>query len=335
MNGSKRATMDDVARAAGVSRQTVSRAINDLGEISPETRDRVLRIAEEMGYRPSSIARGLATQRTLTLGLVVPDNVNPFFSDVTRGVEHVAYAEGYSVFLCNTDENQQQERAVLQSLEEKRVDGVILCSPRLPEEELRSIVAPHLAVVLVNRSLKSVGTGAVLIDDEAGARMVVQHLLQTGHREIGFLAGPAASHSGQQRAKGYRAALAAAELQAETGCIHHCSPTVDGGRRAARELLETQSDLSALFCYNDLVAVGALQACTDLGLCVPDELAVAGFDDIPLAALVTPPLTTCRVPRHELGVQAMRLLLDCVNGDAEASVEIVVQPELVIRASAP
>lgn len=337
--GRKKVTIEDVARAAGVSRQTVSRAINDLGEISPQTRARVLRIAEEMGYRPSSIARGLATRRTHTVGLVIPDVANPFFSDVARGAEHVACAAGYNVFLCNTDEAPKRELAVLQSLEEKRVDGVVLCSSRLDDRELRAVVARHPAVVLVNRRLELAdeenGVGVVVLDDVVGGHMATQHLLDSGHRAVGFLAGPSTSHSGRQRAKGYRASLANAGLPHSPAWAPHCPSDVNGGHQAASDLLAVHPELTALFCYNDLVAVGALQACTDLGRRVPDDLAIVGFDDTLLAALVTPPLTTCRVPRYELGVQAMRLLLDQISGCLNECAEIVLRPELIIRASAP
>ena len=340
----KRVTIEDVARAAGVSRQTVSRAINDLGEISPQTRARVLRIAEEMGYRPSGIARGLATQRTRTLGLVIPDVANPFFSDVARGAEHVAYTGEYNVFLCNTNEDPKRELAVLRSLEEKRVDGVVLCSSRLDDDELRRIVARHPAVVLVNRRLEPggerTGVGSVTIDDVAGGRIVTRHLLDSGHRAVGFLAGPPASHSGRWRAEGYRAALATAGLAVHPAWTVPCPASVDGGHQAARDLLISHPELTALFCYNDLVAVGALRACADLGRRVPGDVAIAGFDDIMLAALVTPPLTTCRVPRYELGVQAMRLLLNQIDGCPDEAGQhpcdaIVLRPELVVRASAP
>jgi LacI family transcriptional regulator len=346
----KRATIEDVARAAGVSRQTVSRAINDLGEISPRTRARVLRIAEEMGYRPSSIARGLATRRTRTLGLVIPDVANPFFSDVARGAEHEGYAGGYNVFLCNTDEDPERELAVLRSLEEKRVDGVVLCSSRLDDDELRQVVARQSAVVLVNRRLEPAraenGVGTVMLDDVAGGRMATQHLVDGGHRAVGFLAGPPASRSGRSRAEGYRAACTAADLSYSPTWTVPCPAGVDGGHQAARDLLTARPELTALFCYNDLVAVGALRACAGLGRQVPDDLALVGFDDIMLAALVTPPLTTCHVPRYELGVQAMRLLLNQIGGcpdranqgpEAEQNpcAEIVLRPELVVRASAP
>jgi len=332
---SRRVTMSDVAREAGVSLMTVSRAINAKGEINPQTRARVLRVAEEMGYRPSNIARGLATRRTHTLGLVIPDVANPFFSDVARGAEHVAYAAGYNVFLCNTDEDPQRESAVLQSLEEKRVDGIVLCSSRLDDGELRTVVDRHPAVVLVNRELENAGAGVVLVDDETGGRAVAQHLLQAGHKAVGLLAGPPASRSGHQRARGYRAALAAAGLPYRPDWVRDCSPVVESGQAVASALLAAHPELTALECYNDLVAVGALQACADLGRRVPDDVAVAGFDDIVLAALVTPPLTTCRVPRYELGTQAMRLLLEQIGGCPQGHRKIVLRPDLVVRASAP
>ena len=327
--------MADVAREAGVSLMTVSRVVNNKGEVSPVTRQRVLEIIERLGYRPSGIARGLATKRTGTLGLVVPDVANPFFAEVALGAEHVAYAEGYNVFLCNTEEDTRRELRVLASLEEKRVDGVVVCSSRLDDDELRAAVSRHPAVVLVNRRLDVDGLGVVLSDDELGGQLATQHLLQAGHRTVAFLAGPATSHSGRQRAAGYRAALAVAGVPYNPGWVRHCMPVVAGGQEAARTLLAAHPNVTALFCYNDLVAVGALQACTTLGRRVPGDLAVVGFDDIPLAALVTPALTTCHVPRYDLGAQAMGLLLAQVQGGAKQSAAIVLQPELIVRESAP
>ena len=331
----RRVTMSDVAREAGFSLMTVSRVVNNKGEVSAATRQHILGVIERLGYRPSGIARGLATKRTRTLGLVIPDIANPFFSDVARGAEHAAYAEGYNVFLCNTEEDPGRELSMLQSLEEKRVDGVVLCSSRLGKDELCAALNSHSAVVLVNLRLDKDHAGTVLLDDELGGRIATQHLLRTGHQDVGFLAGPPTSQSSRRRASGYRTALAAADLPYNAAWVRPCSPMVDGARETARELLITQPELTALFCYNDLVAVGALQACADLGRRVPDDVAVVGFDDIPLAALVTPALTTCRVPRYELGVHAMRLLLDHINGCPGECTDIVLGPELVVRDSAP
>ena len=333
-----RVTMADVAREAGVSSMTVSRVINNKEDVRAATRERVVAVIERLGYRPSGIARGLATRRTGTLGLVVPDVANPFFADVARGVEHVAYGEGYNVFLCNTEEDPERELGVLKSLEEKRVDGLVLCSSRLDEEELRAIVTRHSAAVLVNRRLEGQGVRLatrVLVDDEAGGRLATRLLLEAGHRMVAFLAGPRVSHSGRERGKGYRAALVEGGVVDNGARVRHCAPTVEGGQQAARELLDVYPRTTALFCYNDLVAVGALQACAELGRRVPEDVAVVGYDDIPLAALVTPALTTCRVPRYELGARTVRLLLDQIHGCSDGCEEILLQPELVVRDSAP
>jgi LacI family transcriptional regulator len=330
-----RVTISDVAREAGVSLMTVSRVANGKGEISPATRQRVLEVIERLGYRPSGIARSLATQRTGTLGLVVPDMANPFFSDVARGAEDRARAAGYNVFVCNTDESPQREVAALDSLEEKRVDGIVLCSSRLHDDGLRAALDHHPASVLVNRRLAVYHVDAVLLADREGARKATQHLLRSGHRAVGFLAGPLTSYSSQQRSRGYRDALATEGIDFNSKWVCPCSYDVEGGREAARTLILNHPELTALFCYNDLVAVGALQACAGLGRRVPDDLALVGFDDIPLAALVNPPLTTCHVPRYDLGDQAMRLLLKRIDGLKEASHEVVLPQELVVRASAP
>lgn len=332
---SKRVTIQDVAAAAGVSRQTVSRAINNRGEIRPETRAEILRIAEEMDYRPSSIARGLATQHTGTLGLIVPDIANPFFSEVARGAEHEAYAAGYNVFLCNTDEDPERETAVLRLLEDKRVDGVLLCNSRLDDDALRTSLHHHTSVVLVNRRLNGDDFGCVIIDDEKGGHEITQYLLNADHRTIGFLTGPPASRSGQKRIAGYRAAMTAAGITCNPDWMRACPPSVEGGHEVATALLCDHPEITALFCYNDLVAIGALQAGQELGRAIPDTLAVVGFDDIPLAALVTPPLTTCHVSRYKMGIQAMTMLLERINGCTTECQQVILQPELVIRASAP
>jgi LacI family transcriptional regulator len=330
-----RITMMDVAREADVSLMTVSRVVNNKDGISQATRERVQDIINRLGYRPSSIARGLVTNRTGTLGLVVPDNANPFFSEVARGVEHVAYAEGYNVFLCNTEEDRERELAVLQSLEEKQVDGLIICSSRLDDAELQSAVAQHDAVILVNRVVERPGVGMLLNDDEQGGRLITQHLLDGGHRKIGFLSGPPSAFSGRLRVQGYRASLEATNVSYNPDWVWHSPPMVETGKQVARDMLTAHQELTALLCYNDLVAVGALQACAELGCKVPDDLAIVGFDDIPLAVLVTPPLTTCHVPRYDLGSQAMHMLLEKIEGASQGDEPILVQPKLVVRASAP
>jgi LacI family transcriptional regulator len=329
-----RVTMAEVAREAGVSKQTVSRVLNNKGEISQATRRQVLAVIERLDYRPSNIARGLATNKTMTLGLVVPDIGNPFFSEITRGADGAAHAAGYSLLLGNTFEDPERETDVLRTLEEKRVDGIVLCSSRLPDNRLDEFCAGQ-PVVLVNRQHEGDHAGSVRVDDAAGADEAVHHLIQSGRRVIGFLSGPPTSRSGQERAKGYAAALEGAGLSFDASLQAHSAPTLEGGLAAAQSLLTAWPDMDALFCYNDLVAVGALQACAKLGRRVSEDVAVVGCDDIPLAEMVTPPLTTLHVSQQEMGASAIQLLLNKINGCADECREIVLRPKLVIRASAP
>lgn len=329
-----RITIADVAREAGVSRQTVSRVLNNKGEIKDATLKRVREVIERLDYRPSSIARGLATRRTLTLGLIVPDIANPFFADISRGADDAAHEAGFSLLLCNTVEDPEREADLLRKLEQRSVDGVILCSSRLPEEELAGLVKRHPAAALINRSLP--GSNTVCVDDAWGASLLVRHLLQGGRRVIGCLTGPAVSYSSQERARGYAEALAAAgEHPAPALTIRCQKPDLEGGHAATRSLLTTRPETDAVVCHNDLVAAGALQACAELGRRVPDDVAVAGADDILLARLVTPALTTLRSDRHALGTTAVRLLLDQLNDTSNECRSVVFQPELIVRASTP
>jgi LacI family transcriptional regulator len=332
---SNRVTIADVAREAGVSAQTVSRALNNKGEISAETRERVLATVERLGYRPNTLARGLVTQKTSTLGLVVPDIANPFFSEVTRGAEDAAHQAGYSLFLCNAMEDPAREVEALRTLEAQRVDGIILCSSRLSEQEFGAMMARLPAVVLVNRAASGNDLRSVCIDDEAGARCATQHLLHTEHRSIAFLAGPQASYSGLRRARGYQDALSEAGVPIDPELSVTCTPHLEGGYNAARQLLSRRPGTDAILCYNDLVAVGALQACAAMGRRVPEDVAVVGCDDILLAGLVTPPLTTLRSDKRALGAEAVRLLLRKMAGCADGCENVMLQPELVVRASAP
>jgi LacI family transcriptional regulator len=330
----QRITMADVAREAGVSLMTVSRALNDKDGISEGTRIRIQEVVARLGYRPSGIARGLVTKRTGTLGLVVPDNSNPYFSEVGRGVEHEAFARGYNVFLCNTEEDLEREAIVLESLTEKQVDGLILCSPRLHDVELSKALRYFPACVLINRVIENHDSSAIRTDDVNGARTAVHHLIQSGHRAIGMLAGPERSFTGRYRQNGYLSALREAGITCEAGWVQYCLPMVDASQNAAVDLLGRFPNLTALFCFNDLVAVGAMKACAQLGLRVPEDVAIIGYDDIPMASLVTPALTTVHIPRYEIGRLAGEMLLAKIEGKPVKD-QIVLPVELALRASAP
>ncbi len=280
-------------------------------------------------------SRGLVTQKTSTLGLVVPDIANPFFSEVARGAEDAAHQDGYSLLLCNTVESPDREIEALQTLEAQRVDGIILCSSRLPDDELAVMMAKIPAVVLVNRDSQTSNLRTARIDDEAGAYWAVRHLLGAGRGSIAFIAGPPASDSGRRRALGYRRALTEAGRAPDPSLCPPCLPHIEGGYEAALRLLADHPEVDAFFCYNDLVAVGALQACEAAGRFVPEDVAVVGCDDILLAALVTPSLTTLRSDRLALGAEAVRLLVRSLGGCVDGCENVVLQPELIVRASAP
>ena len=329
----RRVTIGDVAELAGVSYQTVSRVINDKPDVSATTRQRIQDIIAETGYRPSHIARSLATARTATIGLVVPDISNPFFSAIARGVEQVASTQGYTVLLCSTGEDASRELEVLHMLDERYVDGVIVCGLREEDALLQQALSLFRAVVLVNRRLADETIPAIMVDDVLGGYVATQHLLQLEHTAVGFMAGPPTSYSGARRLQGYDQALVEAGIVRQDGWIQHCIPTVAGGGTAVRQLLANHPELSALFCYNDLVAVGAMRHCMTAGRRVPEDIAIVGFDDIMLAGLISPALTTCHVPRVEMGSQAVSMLFDCMKDDAGGCHEIVIDPELVVRAS--
>lgn len=328
-----RVTIKDVAREAGVSAQTVSRAINDKGEISPQTQERILRIADRLGYRPNSIARSLATRRTQNIGLVVPDVANPFFAGIARGIEDAAHQSDYNVFLCNTDENVDRETSAIRSLEAQRVDGIILCSSRLSEPQLQKLANRYQPLLLVNRQIEHPQTGAVLVDDVKGTSEAVRYMLQLGHRNIGLLAGPPASHSGRARAQGYLEALRTAVDEVPAHWQEHCAPQVEGGHSATLELLRRAPELTALLAYNDLVAVGAMRACIGIRRHVPEDCAIVGCDDVPLAALVSPALTTIHIPTYNLGQRTMSLLFDMMSEEDNHPQPIIISPHLVIRDS--
>jgi DNA-binding LacI/PurR family transcriptional regulator len=324
--------MRDVARKAGVSIKTVSRVVNDLGEISDGTRQRVLAIIEELGYRPNVLARGLVSGRTLSVGLIIPQIADPFFPEVVQGVESVAHEHGYSVFLCNTNEDPQEELNYIDILAGKQVDGFILCGSRLDEEQLSQVASQHCVSVLTSR--KPRGTAVVSIAGEEGQFQLTSHLIKLGHRAIGHIGWRTKNEDPMARVNGYYHALRENGIDIEERRMVAISREItEAGRQAAKQLLEQAPEITAVTCYSDLLAVGALQACADVGRRVPQDLAVVGFDDIPLASLVTPRLTTMRVPRYELGKMVMELLLRGMDADGCSEELFHVQPQLVIRES--
>ncbi|MBI3959869.1 MAG: LacI family DNA-binding transcriptional regulator [Chloroflexi bacterium] len=312
----QRITIRDVAREAGVSRQTVSRVINDKGELSPATKERVQAVIRRMGYRPSRTARSLTTRRTLTVGFVVPTIANPFFAELARGVQDAGRARGYHIFLCNTDWDPAEELELLHTLAAQPVDGIILTSSRLEDEALQAFADTFHPLVLGGRlPAEYPGIGRVEVENDAGMLMAVEYLQGKGHTAIGYLAGPetAPTMSNALREIGYRKAMVACALPNGDRWIRRGNLTAEGGYQAAMQLFQAAPELTALVAHNDLMAIGAIQACQEVGRQVPDECAIVGFNDIDLAAMANPPLTTIRLDRHRFGYEMMNLLLEMID----------------------
>lgn len=330
--GSERITLADVAQAAGVSLMTVSRVVNERPGVGTETRNRVRQAIESLGYRPNIVARGLKAASSRSIGLMVPDVTNPYFPEIVRGAEDVAIQHGYTLLLTNIVEDTERETLALQTFEDHMVDGVIACSPRLDNDELYPLLRRQRAAVLVNRRTDPKIAGSVRIDHELGARLLLRHLHQIGCRRPGFLTGPEHSHAGRERLLGIEREAAELGIEVPDTALTACAPTVEGGAAATDELLAREPQVDALMCFNDLVAAGAMQALSNLGRRMPEDIAVVGYDDIVFARMFRPALTTIRAPTYELGQQAANMLLDRMQGRGHG-IDIVLQPELIIRDS--
>jgi len=318
------ATLRDVARLAGVSTSTASRALTLPERVNVATRAKVQAAATSIGYAPNKAARGLITGRTGTIGLVLPDLANPFFPSVAKGVQARARAADVAVFLADTDEDAAAEAGLVQALS-KQVDGLILCSPRMSVDELNAVAA-DTTVVLVNRLVGDLP--AVIFDHQDGMRQPIAHLVALGHRRIAWVGGPATSWSSEQRGKGL--AVAAAELGVELIEVGHFPPHYDGGMAAADQVVATGA--SAVVAYNDLVALGLLARLHTRGIAVPGDLSVVGIDDIAMSRMARPALTTVRMPKQQAGRLAVELLLSLLDG-VESGARKTLTVELMVRDS--
>ncbi len=327
-------TIKQVAILARVSIKTVSRVINGEEYVHDDTRRRVTRAIRRLNYRPNALARSLVTRRSRSIGLVIADIVNPFFPPLVRAVEDAAAARGYNVILCDTDEDATRERAVISVLLEKQVDGLILCASRVPSGYLKGLAGEGVPLVLVNRVLAHPRAAAVVVDGAEGGRRATTHMLDLGHRRIAYLAGPAGSFSHRSRLRGYREALATRKIVFDPSLVAGGIASIAAGRQAMAALLDLKRPPSAVFAFDDLMAIGAIEEVHRRGCRVPEDVAIVGFDDIDLAAFVDPPLTTVAQPKAEMGrLAALRLLEMVENSSPPRARTMTLTPELVIRRS--
>jgi LacI family transcriptional regulator len=328
-------TLKELAARAKVHPSTVSRVANNDPSlrISPATRARIEALLHETEYRPNGVARGLKLRQTFVLAVVIPDINNPFFAGLFRGVEDGAALGGYQVLLCNTDGSPERQRSHLQSLAARRVDGVILASTFLQDPAVQWLRRQRTPYVLVNRFSDDGADPFVGSDDVTGATLATKHLIGLGHVRIGHLAGQPTISTGVHRRQGYLAALAEAGLPADPDLLVESGFVEEGGAQAMERLLALKDPPTAIFAVTDMTAIGAYGVARREGLRIPEDLAVVGYNDIPLAGRLLPGLTTVHVPIHEFGSVAAGLLLEQIETGELTPKQVVFAPQLVVRGS--
>jgi len=329
----KAASISDVARESGVSIFTVSAVINNKSHVGKNLRERVEAAIQKLNYRPNLIARSLIKQKTQTIGMIVPDIVNPFFPMVVRGAEDAAQKQGYNLLLCNSDDSLAKEEAAIEILLAKRVDGILLTkaagefSPSLRQ----MIEGANIPFVLVMRTYPALTKDAVVTDDYQGAYEAVCHLARSGRRRIGLISGPLKISNAKERWRGFRDALDQAKLPYDPELVVEGDYRIESGFRAGHALLSHRPD--GIYVANHLMTIGLLQAVEEMGLKCPEDFGLVSFDDYPWLGVFRPRLTTVELPKHQLGSEAAELLIKRIGGDQGKPVLKKLSPELRIRES--
>ena len=327
-------TVADVARRARVSRATVSRVLNQYAHVRPEMRARVQRAMQVLGYRPDAVARSLARRETRTLGLVVADITNPFYAETARAVLDTAKANGYHVILCNTDNQPRVQEEYVEVLRQRRVDGIIFGSVFLDDPVVETLVAADYPCLMYNRRLRSRRGNYIVLDNVRASRDVTRHLVALGHRRVGFVSGLPNISTTAERLRGYREALRESGLSADRDLIRPGAFQAGTAQEAAQDLLKRRGRPTAIVASNDLMALGVIQAAADLGVRIPEELAVVGFDDIEIADHPRVQLTTMAQQKAEMGRLAALGVLEiirCGAGRACVPLQQTLAPTLIIR----
>lgn len=329
-------TIRDVARLADVHPGTVSRALNPQtrGLVNKATAERVLAAADELGYRPNSMARGLKTNRSLTIGVLIPDLTNPLFPPIVRGIDDRLTIDGYTPLLVNTGNDPDRERASIEAMLARQVDGFIAATAQLDVEPLSVAIGRGLPVVLVNRTFEDASMSACTVDDLKGSELAVEHMVGLGHERIGYVAGPQNVSTGHRRYLGFVQAMAAAGLPVLTERVSYAAAfTEEEGAQACVEVLRVDPPVTAIITANDRLAIGCYDTLFERGLNCPDDVSIIGFNDMMFIDRLRPPLSSVRVPQRELGYAAADLLLEQLSEKAPPAHEVVLEPTLVVRGS--
>lgn len=328
------ATIKDVARLAKVSVTTVSHVVNKTRFVSLESSQAVEDAIRSVGYVPSAVARSLKSNTTRTLGMLTPNNSNPYFAEIVHSVEKHCFGAGYNLILCNTNDEPHRQSVYLQVLAERRIDGLIVVSTGEDDSLVAQLQGLTIPTVLVDRELSELKCDLVETAHLQGGLIATQHLIDLGHRRIACIGGPRGLDASEQRIRGWRQALQASGLtDVSSELLVHGDFTSQGGYSAMQAILQFSPQPSAIFVCNDLMAIGALSAAHENNLRVPSALSIVGFDDIELACFTSPPLTTVAQPKHRIGVLAVDMLLERIMGGRTQPRKVLLQPQLRVRSS--
>lgn len=331
-----RVTLRDVALHVGVHESTVSRVLNAKTRhmVTPEVADRVAAAADALGYRPNPIAYSLKTNRTLTVGVLIPDLTNPMFPPIIRGIQDSLERAGYTAIFANSDNDTKRERVILEAMKARRIDGLILATAHVEDPLVAETAAEEIPLVLVNRTTESDTVSSVANDDAAGIALAVRHLESLGHRRIAHVAGPQTLSTGKRRREGFIEAIRECGRQPQPSLIEVGRAfSEEAGRRALEAILARSRAFTAVVAANDMLAIGCYDALEAAGIACPEEVSVTGFNDMPFVDKLRPALTTVRIPHYEMGETAARLLLGHMADRKSRPQTILLKRELIVRGS--
>jgi LacI family transcriptional regulator len=326
-------TIRDVAKAAKLSPAAVSRYLNRTMVLPTASASRIEKAIRKLDYQPNGLARNLSRGTSRMIGLVIPEISNPFFASLASAVEDVAFGAGHGVLLCNTHNDPERELSYLRLLRTRQIDGIVYLTSQADNPELITTLARDERVVLVDEDVAGVSAPRVFCENRAGGYIATRHLLEHGHVRVAFIGGPKKLLSSRERYAGFESALTESRITRRSRLVRFGPYTADFGREAANELLTGKSPPTAIFAASDYVAVGVLNAAQSLGLSIPNDLSLVGFDDMPFASLLSPPLTTIRQPIRELGEAGANFLFQLINGQMEEPPELRLPVQLILRSS--
>jgi LacI family transcriptional regulator len=331
---SKRVTIQDIARVAGVSYQTVSRVLNDKPDVSKETRKHIKEVIQKLHYRPNELARGLRSKNTRTIGLIVPDSSNPFFAEIAKGVENRGFEKGYSVILCNSAQLLARELEYLELLRAKKVDGIIFITTTTQVSHIRPLCESGIPVVMFFRDAGDLSVDTFKIDNALAGYIATSHLIELGHRDIACIRPKFDQTPSGKRVEGYQRALTEAGLTWQADLMPRGDNLFEGGERAMQTLIDSGIAFSAVFAANDAMAIGAMRCLRHYGFRIPQDVSIVGIDDILLARYCEPPLTTVAQMKQEAGMMAARALIERIEEQYQGKPrETLLDVHLVVRAS--